>query len=103
MTVITDATFQKEVLEKSKKMPVVVDFWAPWCQPCKAIGKELVRLAEMRPDVRIVKVNVDERSDLVREYDIKGVPLVMFVKKGSGPQSFTGLLRAEEIIRKFGL
>lgn len=82
---------------------VIVDFWAPWCQPCKAIGAELVRLAEMRPDVSIVKVNVDERSDLVREYDIKGVPLVMFVKKGSGPQSFTGLLRAEEIIRKFGL
>lgn len=82
---------------------VIVDFWAPWCHPCKAIGKELDRLSEMRPSVDIVKVNVDERADLVREYDIKGVPMVMFIRKGSGPLGFTGLMRAEDIIKKFGL
>lgn len=78
----------------------IVDFWAPWCNPCKAINTELEKVNQTRPDITIVKVNVDNHQDLVQEYHIKSVPTVLFIRSGQAPTSVTGLIRAEEMIKK---
>jgi len=82
------------------KGKVVVDFWAPWCSPCRALGKEIERVDSLRPDIKIVKVNVDERPDLVAQYGIKSIPLMLFVNNGGTPTAASGLLKAEDIIKK---
>jgi thioredoxin len=85
-----------------KKGDTLIDFWAPWCHPCRAIGVELERLAAMKPELQIVKVNVDEQPEAVRQYEIKSVPTLVGIKAGQAPTSTTGVLFAEELIMKFG-
>lgn len=79
---------------------VVVDFWAPWCNPCKTLGREIERVNELRPDIKIVKVNVDEHPELVSRYSIRSIPLLLFIKNGGSPTSSIGVMKAEDIIRK---
>jgi len=79
---------------------VVVDFWAPWCNPCKTLGREIERVNELRPDIKIVKVNVDEHPELVSKYSIRSIPLLLFIKNGGSPTSSIGVMKAEDIIRK---
>jgi thioredoxin 1 len=78
---VTDATFEKEVI--NSPIPVLVDFWAEWCGPCKQIAPALEKLAsEFAGKVRIAKVNVDENPGLSQVFQIKSIPLLMFVKGG---------------------
>ena len=81
-TVKTDeATFSSEVLQADK--PVVVDFWAEWCGPCKAIGPSLEELSdEMAGDVKIVKVNMDENPQLAMQYGVRSIPTLLMFKNG---------------------
>lgn len=78
----------------------IVDFWAPWCNPCKAINAELEKVDQKRPDIKIIKINVDNHPDLVKEYHIKSVPTLLFIHKGGSPTSATGLVRADDMIKK---
>lgn len=87
-----------------KKGPTVLDFWAEWCNPCKAISAELDRLKTLKPNVNVVKINVDARPDLVREYEIKSIPFVLYYEGADhAPKQLTGFVKAEEMIRRFGL
>lgn len=91
-------SFGESVLNSSK--PVVVDFWAEWCGPCKALGPVLEEIAqEMGETAKVVKVNVDEAGDLAQQYGIRGIPTLIFFKDGEVKATLVGNQPKSEIIR----
>ncbi len=85
--------FQKDVIEQSFIMPVLVDFWAEWCAPCRILGPVLERLAEKYKDQwKLVKLNTDLYPDIASEYGIRGIPNVKLFHKGKVINEFTGAL-----------
>ena len=86
---VTDATFDAEV--KNSDIPVVVDFWAEWCSPCKQIGPSLEELsAEMEGKVKIVKVNVDENPNSPAQMGVRGIPALFIFKNGQVVSNMAG-------------
>lgn len=77
---VTDETFQELVLKADK--PVLVDFWAPWCGPCKMIAPLLEELAMNRDDIIVAKVNVDENTATPAQLGVRGIPALMIFKDG---------------------
>ena len=77
---ITKENFQREVLESEK--PVLLDFWAAWCGPCRMVGPILEEVAEERPDIKVCKVNVDDEQELASAYRIMSIPTLLVVKDG---------------------
>ncbi len=78
---VNDADFESEVLKADK--PVVVDFWAEWCGPCKQLSPLVDELAaEMKDKVKVVKVNIDESPDAPTKYGVRGIPTLMIFKSG---------------------
>jgi thioredoxin 1 len=77
---VTDNNFQAEVVEADK--PVLVDFWAPWCGPCRVVAPHLEELAGEREDLKIVKLNVDENPATASKYGIMSIPTLMIFKNG---------------------
>ena len=76
----TKNNFRQEVLESSK--PVLLDFFAPWCGPCRMLGPVLDEIAAERPDVKVVKVNVDEEQELAAQYQVISIPSVFVIENG---------------------
>ncbi|WP_256775898.1 MULTISPECIES: thioredoxin [unclassified Stenotrophomonas] len=97
----TTATFEAEVLQKSLQTPVLVDFWAPWCEPCKTLGPMLEKLAgEYHGAFELAKVDVDQEQQIAAAFQIRSVPTVFLVKGGQLVDGFPGAL-PEGQIREF--
>lgn len=89
--------FKDEVLLSDK--PVLLDFWAPWCGPCRMVGPVLEQIAEERSDVKVVKVNIDEELELAREYGIMSIPTIMVVKEGKVVSQSLGAKPKNQILQ----
>jgi len=95
---VDESNFQTEVVERSMKTPVVVDFWAPWCGPCRALTPLLEKAITARNgDVILAKVNTDENPNLAAYFQIEGIPAVKAVHQGQIVLQFEGVLAAEQI------
>jgi putative thioredoxin len=98
---VGDADFAREVIERSARQPVIVDFWAPWCGPCRQLGPALERVVEaQRGAVRLAKVNVDESPQVARRFGVQSIPLVIAFKNGAPVAEFVGA-QPESVLRRF--
>lgn len=88
--------FQDEVMESDK--PVLLDFWAPWCMPCRMVGPILEEIAEERSDIKVGKINVDEQPELAREFQVMSIPTLIVIKNGKIVNQSVGAMQKEAIL-----
>ena len=87
---VTDGDFQSEVLESDT--PVLVDFWAPWCGPCRVVHPILEEISNERADLRIVSINVDENQQTAAQYEVLSIPTLILFKEGQIAKRVIGAL-----------
>jgi thioredoxin 1 len=102
VTAAGNLDFNRDVLESS--VPVLVDFWAPWCGPCRVVGPIIQNIAEKAGGkVKVIKINVDEYPEIARQYQIIGIPTVMIFRKGAVEKTLVGIKSEEAYLEASGL
>ncbi len=98
VTHVTDATFEQEVLKSDK--PVLVDFWAPWCGPCRAIAPAVEDVAgEYQGRLKVVKINVDDNAGVAMRYNVRSIPNLMIFKDGQVKDQIIGAVPKGHLVR----
>ena len=98
---ITTENFEEEVIKSDK--PVLIDFWATWCGPCKMIAPTVEEIAEeYEGKIKVGKVNVDEEPDLTQSFGISSIPTLVLMKDGKPANMMVGLRTKEQIVEMFG-
>ena len=98
ITEVSDNNFQAEVLES--ETPVLVDFWAPWCGPCRVIAPHLEELNEERDDIRVVKLNVDDNPQTAATYNVMSIPTLLLFKNGQVAHQIVGALPKTRLMQE---
>ncbi len=94
---VSDSTFEKEVLQS--ELPVLVDFWAPWCAPCQIMMPVIDEVAQSFGDrIKVAKVNVDENPATPQKYGVRGIPTLIFFSQGRVEETLVGVQPKEKII-----
>ena len=97
---VTDATFEAEVVQRSKSVPVVVDLWAPWCGPCRTLGPIIEKVVDAtNGQVALVKVNVDENPAISQAFRVQSIPAVYAMRDGQVVDGFIGAYPEQEVER----
>ncbi|HKF52830.1 MAG TPA: thioredoxin [Candidatus Acidoferrales bacterium] len=95
---VSDANFQTEVLDASKTQPVMVDFWATWCGPCRALSPTVDAIAAERAGkLKVVKMNVDENMNTPGKYNVRGIPTLLIFKNGQVAEQIVGAVPKDNI------
>jgi putative thioredoxin len=98
---VTDATFERDVLESSERVPIVVDLWAPWCGPCKTLGPTLEKVVEATGGaVELVKVNVDDNPRISATFQVQSIPAVYAIRDRQVVDAFVGA-QPEQVVAQF--
>ncbi len=97
---ITKQNFTQEVINSEK--PVLLDFWAPWCGPCRMVGPILDEIAAERPDIKVCKVNVDEEVELAATFKVASIPTLLVVKDGKIVNQSIGARPKQQILALLG-
>ena len=93
---ITNENFREEVILSGKK--VLLDFWAPWCGPCRMVGPILEEIAEARPDIKVGKVNVDENMELASQFRVASIPMLVVLENGNVLRQSVGARPKDQIL-----
>ena len=93
---ITKENFESEVLNCDK--PVLLDFWAPWCNPCRMVGPIIDEIANEHPEIKVGKVNVDDESELAIKFKVVSIPSIFVMKNGEVTNNAVGLLPKNQIL-----
>ena len=98
ITEVTDGNFQAQVLESPE--PVLVDFWAPWCGPCRIVAPHLEELNAQRDDVRVAKLNVDDNPQTAARYNVMSIPTLILFKGGQPAHQIVGALPKNRLLQE---
>ena len=102
--VVTDNSFQEQVIEASKDKPVLVDFWATWCGPCKMLSPLVEQIAGERTEtLQVVKIDVDENPAISQQYNIMSIPTLILFKDGEPVKEVMGYMGKEKLLSQLGL